>query len=134
MAHLGACVLGEIIAVITLKTEERNCVMYSSYVVSSIVFINASSAVSEVCLLLSPISSYLALKQSLRFCCTSQVAQLDQGIRDMVGTWLLKLTLKELYDWRFMQTDPNWGNFLFDQERGVLNLIDFGAAKEYPKG
>jgi hypothetical protein len=31
-----------------------------------------------------------------------------------------------------MQTDPNWGNFLYDANTGVLNLIDFGAAKEYP--
>jgi aarF domain-containing kinase len=63
-----------------------------------------------------------------------QVAQLDQSTRDLVGTWLLRLTLKELYEWRFMQTDPNWGNFLYDQQSGVLNLIDFGAAKEYPRG
>lgn len=62
-----------------------------------------------------------------------KVAQLDQATRDLVGTWLLRLTLKELYDWRFMQTDPNWGNFLYDQQAGVLNLIDFGAAKEYPR-
>lgn len=52
----------------------------------------------------------------------------------MVGSWLLRLTLKELYEWRFMQTDPNWGNFLYDQDSGVLNLIDFGAAKEYSRG
>jgi hypothetical protein len=32
-----------------------------------------------------------------------QVAQLDQATRDRVGSWLLRLTLKELYDWRFMQ-------------------------------
>eukprot|EP00878_Enallax_costatus_P015605 GHUV01016345.1.p1 GENE.GHUV01016345.1~~GHUV01016345.1.p1 ORF type:complete len:333 (+),score=72.48 GHUV01016345.1:401-1399(+) len=63
-----------------------------------------------------------------------KVAQLDQNVRDVVGTWLLRLTLKELYDWRYMQTDPNWGNFLYDKEKGVLNLIDFGAAKAYPKG
>ena len=31
-----------------------------------------------------------------------------------------------------MQTDPNWGNFLYDEQRDVLNLIDFGAAREYP--
>jgi hypothetical protein len=62
-----------------------------------------------------------------------QVAQLDQGTRDTVATRLLQLTLRELYDWRFMQTDPNWGNFLYDQQTGRLNLIDFGAAKEYPR-
>ena len=34
--------------------------------------------------------------------------------------------------WRFMQTDPNWGNFLYDEETGVMALIDFGAAREFP--
>lgn len=59
---------------------------------------------------------------------------MPQGVRDHVGTCLLRLTLRELYDWRFMQTDPNWGNFLYDTDSGVLNLIDFGAAKQYPRG
>lgn len=31
------------------------------------------------------------------------------------------------------QTDPNWGNFLYDPETRTLNLIDFGAARSYPK-
>ena len=31
-----------------------------------------------------------------------------------------------------MQTDPNWGNFLYDAQQDRLNLIDFGAAREYP--
>ena len=62
-----------------------------------------------------------------------QVAELPQEVRDHVGTCLLRLTLRELYEWRFMQTDPNWGNFLYDQGSGVLNLIDFGAAKQYPR-
>lgn len=32
-----------------------------------------------------------------------------------------------------MQTDPNWGNFLYDEKTRVINLIDFGAARDYPK-
>jgi len=30
-----------------------------------------------------------------------------------------------------VQTDPNWSNFLYDEEADVLNLIDFGAAQTY---
>lgn len=52
---------------------------------------------------------------------------MSQEVRDAVGTLLLQLTLKELFQWRFMQTDPNWGNFLFDGDTGILHLIDFGA-------
>ena len=33
---------------------------------------------------------------------------MDEGVRNTVGTRLLQLTLKELFSWRFMQTDPNW--------------------------
>jgi len=63
-----------------------------------------------------------------------RVAGMDQATRDSVGTRLLRLTLRELFDWRLMQTDPNWGNFLYDPDSGKVYLIDFGAAKEYPKG
>ena len=59
-----------------------------------------------------------------------QVAQMSQEVRDAVGTLLLQLTLKELFQWRFMQTDPNWGNFLFDGNTGILHLIDFGESSE----
>lgn len=62
-----------------------------------------------------------------------RVASMNQEIRDSVGTRLLALTLKELYEWRYMQTDPNWGNFLYDAPTDTLHLIDFGAAREYPE-
>ena len=55
-----------------------------------------------------------------------------QAVRDAAGTTLLRLTLRELFEWRFMQTDPNWGNFLYDEEAGVLTAIDFGACREFP--
>ena len=58
---------------------------------------------------------------------------MSQDIRNDVGSLLLRLTIRELFDWRFMQTDPNWGNFLYDEHADQLHLIDFGAAKEYPK-
>lgn len=31
------------------------------------------------------------------------------------------------------QTDPNWSNFLYDEFEKVINLIDFGAARDFPK-
>ncbi|KAL0037748.1 hypothetical protein WJX77_010712 [Trebouxia sp. C0004] len=62
-----------------------------------------------------------------------KVKTMSQDIRNDVGSLLLRLTIRELFDWRFMQTDPNWGNFLYDEHADQLHLIDFGAAKEYPK-
>lgn len=32
-----------------------------------------------------------------------------------------------------LQTDPNWGNFLYDEATKIVNLIDFGAARDFPK-
>ncbi|KAL0420195.1 UNVERIFIED_CONTAM: protein ABC transporter 1, mitochondrial [Sesamum radiatum] len=62
-----------------------------------------------------------------------KVALLDQETRDYVGKKLLELTLMELFIFRFMQTDPNWSNFLYDETGKLINLIDFGAARDYPK-
>lgn len=62
-----------------------------------------------------------------------KVALLDQETRNYIGKKLLELTLMELFAFQFMQTDPNWGNFLFDEATKTINLIDFGAARDYPK-
>ncbi|GLJ19056.1 hypothetical protein SUGI_0342050 [Cryptomeria japonica] len=62
-----------------------------------------------------------------------KVAQLNKETRNHVGRKLLELTLKELFVFRFMQTDPNWSNFLYDESTNTINLIDFGAAQDYSK-
>lgn len=62
-----------------------------------------------------------------------KVASLNQETRNYVGRKLLELTLMELFVFRFMQTDPNWSNFLYDEATNTINLIDFGAARDYPK-
>ncbi|XP_051146134.1 protein ABC transporter 1, mitochondrial [Andrographis paniculata] len=62
-----------------------------------------------------------------------KVALMDQETRNYVGRKLLELTLMELFVFRFMQTDPNWSNFLYDEAEKTINLIDFGAARDYPK-
>merc|ERR1711865_1171838 len=53
--------------------------------------------------------------------------------RNSVAERLMRLTLKELFVWRIMQTDPNWSNFLFDTETEEIGLIDFGAVKQFDK-
>ena len=61
------------------------------------------------------------------------VAELDQEVRDDVSRRLLNVTLRELFEFNVMQSDPNWGNYLYDADSDKLGLIDFGAAREYPK-
>lgn len=50
-----------------------------------------------------------------------------------VARRLLKLTLREVFEFRFMQTDPNWSNFLYDHEQDRIVLLDFGAARSFEK-
>jgi aarF domain-containing kinase len=62
-----------------------------------------------------------------------KVVHLSQEERNRIGTYILYLTIQELFVWRFMQTDPNWGNFLYDVGTQTTFLIDFGATREYSK-
>lgn len=71
-----------------------------------------------------------------------------------IGTRILQLCMHELFEFRLMQTDPNWSNFLFNEAtrkvrtslcacrrafwrflmRPVcvqIELIDFGATRDY---
>ena len=57
----------------------------------------------------------------------------DQETRNHVSKTVLQLCLTELFDLRFMQTDPNFANFLYNPETKTLNLIDFGASRTFDK-
>lgn len=80
-------------------------------------------------------------------------AHLDQAQRDWIGTQVLRLCLREMVEFRFMQTDPNWSNFLYNNgssnsssgarntsttadntttSTSRLELLDFGASREFP--
>ncbi|TPX63725.1 hypothetical protein SpCBS45565_g06411 [Spizellomyces sp. 'palustris'] len=58
-------------------------------------------------------------------------SNLPQRIRDSIGERILRLCLRELFEFRFMQTDPNWSNFLYDARTDMIHLLDFGAAREF---
>ena len=52
-----------------------------------------------------------------------------QGTRDAAMTALLTLVLRELFEFGFMQTDPNFANYRYQPDTGRLVLLDFGAAR-----
>jgi len=56
-----------------------------------------------------------------------------QEVRNHIARKLLKLTLAELFEWRYMQTDPNWGNFFYNPATRRIGLLDFGASREFRK-
>jgi predicted unusual protein kinase regulating ubiquinone biosynthesis (AarF/ABC1/UbiB family) len=51
--------------------------------------------------------------------------------RDQVGKLLEHLLFRELFEFRFMQTDPNFGNYLYDAGNRRIVLLDFGSAREF---
>ncbi|XP_005187688.1 atypical kinase COQ8B, mitochondrial [Musca domestica] len=53
--------------------------------------------------------------------------------RRHIGESVLKLCLRELFEFQCMQTDPNWSNFLYDAPSRRLMLIDFGSTRFYQK-
>lgn len=52
-----------------------------------------------------------------------------QALRDHVAAALCRLAVRELFEMRLVQTDPNFGNYLFDQASGQIALLDFGATQ-----
>ncbi len=50
-----------------------------------------------------------------------------QDLRDHVAQKLIDLTLRELFEFGLMQTDPNLANYRFDPATGRIVLLDFGA-------
>ncbi|RHZ58743.1 protein kinase COQ8 [Aspergillus thermomutatus] len=62
----------------------------------------------------------------------TKIHDFSQAQRDWIGTQILRLSLREITEFRFMQTDPNWTNFLYNAKTNQLELLDFGASREYP--
>lgn len=61
----------------------------------------------------------------------TKARNLSQTQRDWVGTQILRLCLREITEFKFMQTDPNWTNFLYNADMEKLELLDFGACRDY---
>ncbi|XP_054855668.1 atypical kinase COQ8B, mitochondrial isoform X2 [Eublepharis macularius] len=62
-----------------------------------------------------------------------QCQSLAQETRNEICTHILRLCLRELFEFRFMQTDPNWSNFFYDARRHKVTLLDFGASRDFSK-
>ncbi|KAM4041349.1 atypical kinase COQ8A, mitochondrial isoform 1-T2 [Anomaloglossus baeobatrachus] len=60
-----------------------------------------------------------------------QAEQLNQETRNEICENILILCLRELFEFRFMQTDPNWSNFFYDPELKKVALLDFGATRGF---
>lgn len=54
-----------------------------------------------------------------------------QKQRDEVVSHLFALFLRELFEFRMVQTDPNFANYRYSLEKRKIVLLDFGAVQEY---
>ncbi len=57
-----------------------------------------------------------------------------QEVRDRIVYLLMSLTLRELFEFKLMQTDPNFANYRYNDEREQIVLLDFGATREISEG
>ena len=54
----------------------------------------------------------------------------SQEVRDRIGTMAQWLVMQELFEFRFMQSDPNFANFMYEPNSRRLVLLDFGSMIE----
>ncbi len=53
------------------------------------------------------------------------------AIRNPLVDQLLQLLFRELFEFGYVQTDPNFANYLYDHSERSLALLDFGAVRSY---
>lgn len=53
------------------------------------------------------------------------------ALRDRVAGTILELALREVFEWGLVQTDPNFANYLYDADSDRVQLLDFGATRDY---
>ena len=59
-----------------------------------------------------------------------EVAALPQSARNELGKAMLQLFFAEVFDLGLVQTDPNFGNYLINEDGSELTLLDFGSVFE----
>jgi len=63
-----------------------------------------------------------------------QALEYPQETRDWIGKQILTLCFREISQFKYMQTDPNWTNFLYNPSTHQIELLDFGASRSFPDG
>ena len=59
------------------------------------------------------------------------LAAAAQAERDRVLGLLFELLFREIFEFRCVQTDPNFANYRYDEASGRLVLLDFGATRHF---
>jgi len=59
-----------------------------------------------------------------------EMVDAPQAVRDRIVSLLMSLTLRELFEFKLMQTDPNFANYRLNEETNQIVLLDFGASRK----
>ena len=55
-----------------------------------------------------------------------------QELRDRVGTLLYRLLFRELFEFQYIQSDPNFANYFWLAKTNRVGLLDMGATRDVP--
>uniref|UniRef100_A0A6J0UWB3 Atypical kinase COQ8A, mitochondrial n=1 Tax=Pogona vitticeps TaxID=103695 RepID=A0A6J0UWB3_9SAUR len=105
--------------------REATCVMKFRELLKDHPFFYVPAVVEELC------SSHVLTTELVSGFPLDQAEGLSQEIRNEICHNILVLCLRELFEFRYMQTDPNWSNFFYDPELHKVALLDFGATRGY---
>lgn len=59
------------------------------------------------------------------------LAEAPSAERNAAAATLVELALREVFEWGLVQTDPNFANYLYDAQSKRIQLLDFGATRQY---
>jgi predicted unusual protein kinase regulating ubiquinone biosynthesis (AarF/ABC1/UbiB family) len=59
------------------------------------------------------------------------LTHLDQGERNRIVSQLFRLLFREIFEFKLVQTDPNFANYQYAAESQRVILLDFGATRAY---
>ena len=59
------------------------------------------------------------------------LTHLDQGERNRIVSQLFRLLFREIFEFKLIQTDPNFANYQYAAESQRVILLDFGATRAY---
>lgn len=60
----------------------------------------------------------------------ANLAHEADSFRELVATHLFDLLFKELFEYRLVQSDPNFANYMYQKHNQKLVLLDFGACRD----
>ncbi|KAJ2405008.1 hypothetical protein GGF41_007130, partial [Coemansia sp. RSA 2531] len=91
------------------KREAESMVRFGEHLANDPVFV-VPRLVSELS------SSMVLTAEHMEGAAMKEAVNYSQETRDYIGTSVMRLCLQELFEFEFMQTDPNWANFLYNQD------------------